>query len=55
MWYSFLGKRSSEDVTEAQNIHARRVKRRMVFEGTGNATLKGFEEVWKIPVESDLN
>lgn len=58
MWDFFLGKRSLEDVhvNEAQNRDTpRRVRRRMIFQGTENATLKGFEAMWKIPAESDLN
>ena len=45
-----LGKRPSEDAAQ----HTRRVRRRLVFEGTANATLEGFEAMWKIPADSDL-
>jgi len=50
LWDFLLGKRPSEDAAR----HSRRVRRRLVFEGTANATLEGFEAMWKIPADSDL-
>jgi hypothetical protein len=61
LWDFLLGKRPLEDAAQHTRRVRRRlvfegsVRRRLVFEGTTSAALGGFEAMWKIPAESDLS